>query len=68
MTALAIVDIVFAVPISSLAATSGVNAVVIGLALQSTLSDVFSGLAVGIERPYRAGDVLWIEGGIDGRV
>ena len=40
----------------------------IGLALQSTLSDVFSGIAIDIERPYRAGDVLWVEGGIEGRV
>ena len=67
-TALAIVDVVFAVPVGGLIATSGVIAVVIGLALQSTLSDVFSGIAIDIERPYRAGDVLWVEGGIEGRV
>ncbi len=59
---------VFAVPVGGLIATSGVIAVVIGLALQSTLSDVFSGIAIDIERPYRAGDVLSVEGGVEGRV
>ena len=67
-TALAVVDVVFAVPVGGLIATSGVIAVVIGLALQSTLSDVFSGIAIDIERPYRAGDVLSVEGGVEGRV
>ena len=67
-TVLAIVDIVFAVPVGGLIATSGIIAVVIGLALQSTLSDVFSGIAIDIERPYRAGDHVSLEGGIEGRV
>lgn len=65
---LAIVTLVFAVPIGGLLATSGVVAIVLGLALQSTLSDVFSGLAVGLEKPYRAGDLLWVEGDIEGQV
>lgn len=67
-TTLAIVNFVFAVPIGGLVATSGIIAIVLGLALQSTLSDVFSGIAVGVERPYRAGDLIWVEGGIEGRV
>ena len=67
-TALAIVDFVFAVPIGGLLATSGIIAIVLGLALQSTLADVFSGIAVGVERPYRAGDLIWVEGGIEGNV
>jgi CRP-like cAMP-binding protein len=45
-----------------------VIAIVLGLALQSTLSDVFSGIAVGLERPYKPGDLLWVEGGIEGHV
>jgi small-conductance mechanosensitive channel/CRP-like cAMP-binding protein len=68
VTFLAIINFVFAVPIAGLLATSGVIAIVLGLALQSSLADVFSGIAVGIERPYAAGDFLWIEGGIEGRV
>ena len=67
-TGLAIVNFAFAVPIRGLLATSGVIAIVLGLALQSTLSDVFSGIAVGLERPYKAGDLIWVEGGIEGHV
>jgi small-conductance mechanosensitive channel/CRP-like cAMP-binding protein len=65
---LAIVNDVFAVSVAGLLATSGVIAIVLGLALQSTLADVFSGIAVGIERPYKAGDLIWVEGNIEGHV
>ncbi len=68
LTALAIINFCFGVPIGGLLATSGVIAIVLGLALQSTLSDVFSGVAVGLERPYKVGDLVWVEGGIEGRV
>lgn len=67
-TALVVVNFVFGVPIGGLLATSGVLAIILGLALQSTLSDVFSGIAVGIEKPYRTGDLLWVEGGVEGHV
>ncbi|WP_419727932.1 mechanosensitive ion channel family protein [Lichenicola sp.] len=67
-TLLAVVNFAFEVPIRGLLATSGVIAIVLGLALQSTLSDVFSGIAVGLERPYKPGDLLWVEGGIEGHV
>jgi small-conductance mechanosensitive channel/CRP-like cAMP-binding protein len=67
-TVLAIVNFAFSVPIRGLLATSGVIAIVLGLALQSTLSDVFSGIAVGLEGPYKAGDLIWVEGGIEGYV
>ena len=62
-TALAIINFSFDVPIKGVLATSGVIAIVCSaLALQSTLSDVFSGIAVGLERPYKPGDLLWVEG------
>jgi small-conductance mechanosensitive channel len=67
-TVLAIINFSFEVPIRGLLATSGVIAIVLGLALQSTLSDVFSGIAVGLERPYKPGDLIWVEGNIEGRV
>lgn len=67
-TGLAVVAVAFSVPVGGLLATSGVIAIVLGLALQSTLSDVFSGIAVGLEKPYQAGDLIWVEGGIEGRV
>jgi small-conductance mechanosensitive channel/CRP-like cAMP-binding protein len=67
-TCLAIINFAFQVPIGALLATSGVIAIVLGLALQNTLSDVFSGIAVGIERPYAPGDSIWVEGGVEGQV
>jgi small-conductance mechanosensitive channel/CRP-like cAMP-binding protein len=68
VTLLAIVNFVFQVPIGGLLATSGVIAIVLGLALQNSLADVFSGIAMRIERPYSVGDLLWVEGGIEGNV
>ena len=67
-TALAVINFAFGVPIGGLVATSGVIAIVLGLALQSTLSDVFSGIAVGLEHAYKPGDLLWVEGGVEGQV
>ena len=63
-----IVSMVFALPIGGLVATSGVIAIVLGLALQNTLADVFAGIAVGIERPYGIGDLVWLDGPIEGEV
>jgi small-conductance mechanosensitive channel len=67
-TTLAVVNYVFQIAIVGLVATSGDVAIILGLALQSTLSDVFSGIAVGLERAYKPGDLIWVEGGIEGRV
>ena len=47
--------------------TSAVGAVVVGFALQDTLGNAFSGLAIQTEKPYRAGQ--WIKvGDHEGRV
>src|SRR5215469_13014465 len=64
----AIVAYVFDLKVQGLLATSGVVAIILGLALQSTLSDVFSGVVLSFSRPYRPGDWISIEGGTDGRV
>lgn len=42
---------VLSLPIGGLLATSGVLAIVLGLALQNTLADVFAGISFGIESP-----------------
>lgn len=63
-----IVSFVFSMPIGTLAATSGVFVIVLGLALQSTLSDVFSGIALNIGRPYTVGDWIVLDESIEGRV
>ena len=64
----AIIAYVFDLPIQGLLATSGAVAIVLGLALQSTLGDVFSGIVLSFSRPYRPGDWINLEGGTDGRV
>jgi small-conductance mechanosensitive channel/CRP-like cAMP-binding protein len=67
-TLLAVIRFAFGLPVGGLLATSGIIAIVLGLALQSTLGDVFSGIAVGLERPYAPGDVISVEGGVEGTV
>ncbi|HTV32419.1 MAG TPA: mechanosensitive ion channel domain-containing protein, partial [Methylocella sp.] len=64
----AIIAYVFDLPIQGLLVTSGVIAIVLGLALQSTLNDVFSGLVLSLSRPYRSGDWINIEGSTEGHV
>jgi small-conductance mechanosensitive channel/CRP-like cAMP-binding protein len=64
----AIVAYVFDLPLKGLLATSGVLAIVIGLALQSSLGDVFSGIVLNIERPYRVGDWIILDDTVQGRV
>ncbi len=65
---LGVVAYVFDMPISGLLAASGVVAIVIGLALQSTLGDVFSGIVLNLAKPYRPGDWVILDGGLEGRV
>lgn len=45
--------------VTNLLATSGMLAMIIGLAVQSNLSNIFSGIALNIERPFRPGD--WVK-------
>jgi small-conductance mechanosensitive channel/CRP-like cAMP-binding protein len=67
-TVVIVLKSVLALPVAGLFATSGVVAIVIGLALQSTLADVFSGIAVGIEAPFQLGDRISLGANIEGRV
>jgi small-conductance mechanosensitive channel len=66
--ALSVLAFVFGVPIGTLVATSGVIAIILGLALQNTLSDVFSGIALSLGRPYVLGDWIMLSDGTEGRV
>jgi small-conductance mechanosensitive channel/CRP-like cAMP-binding protein len=54
-------------PIGGLLATSGAVAIVIGLAVQSTLADVFSGVVLSATEPFSIGDSVSI-GEIQGEV
>ena len=68
VAAFAVIAYVFGLPVQGLLATSGAIAIVLGLALQSTLNIVFSGLVLSLSRPYRPGDWINIEGGTEGQV
>jgi small-conductance mechanosensitive channel len=48
--------------------STGVAAAVLGLALQKTLGDLFSGIALSMERPFRIGDWLELSDGTVGQV
>jgi small-conductance mechanosensitive channel len=65
---LAIIAYVFDLPVQGLLATSGAIAIILGLALQSSLGDVFSGLVLSFSRPYRPNDWIRLEGGTEGQV
>lgn len=66
--ALSILGFVFKAPIGTLVATSGVVAIIFGLALQNTLGDVFSGIALTLGRPFAIGDWILLGDGTEGRV
>jgi len=66
--ALSVVAYCFEAPVGTLIATSGVFAIILGLALQSTLADVFSGIALNLSRVYDVGDWIVLSDGTEGRV
>jgi len=57
-TAYIIAAVVFDIPVTGALVSSGIILGVIGLSLQGTISDVFSGVFISLERPFRIGD--WI--------
>ncbi len=63
-----IVSAAFDQSFTGVLAASGVLAVVIGFAMQSTLADLFSGIALNIERPYRVDDWIQIDGNLVAKV
>ncbi|AIF48121.1 mechanosensitive ion channel family protein [Dyella japonica] len=65
--AVAAVAYVLELPLGGLLATSGALAIILGLAVQSTLSDVFSGLVLSATQPFQLGDTVAI-GDIQGKV
>lgn len=64
----AIIANVFELPVKGLLATSGALAIILGLALQSSLGDVFSGIVLDLERPYHVGDWVIVDDGVRGSV
>jgi small-conductance mechanosensitive channel len=66
--ALSVMGFVFGLPIATLVTTSGVVALILGLALQNTLGDVFSGIALTLGKAYAIGDWVQLSDGTAGRV
>jgi len=59
MAVVGIIAFVYEQQLTSILATSGVIAMIIGLAIQINISNIFSGIAINIERPFRIGD--WVQ-------
>lgn len=55
-----IIAVVFNQTLTSLLATSSVLALVVGVAIQSNIANVFSGIILNIERPFKVGDYIKI--------
>ncbi len=49
---------VFDQPITSLLATTGATAMIIGLAIKANIDNIFSGIVLNIERPFNIGDSI----------
>ncbi|MBF0450698.1 MAG: ABC transporter substrate-binding protein [Candidatus Magnetomorum sp.] len=60
-----IVAYVFDQKLTSLLATSGMVAMIIGLAIQVNIANIFSGIAINLEHPFRIND--WVKIGEDFR-
>lgn len=64
-----IVSVVFHKPVGGIWTAMGAFSVVVGLALRSVILDLFVGLAINLERPFKLGDfVLLHQGNLMGRV
>ena len=59
---------VFNIPVSGVMTTSGVFIAIVGFALRNMISDLFTGIALGIERPFGYGDWIQLNDGTVGRV
>lgn len=57
--AASILHTVFLIEVTSILATSAVASIVLGLALQDTLGQLFAGISLQLDKPFRMGD--WIE-------
>lgn len=58
---LVILQFVYGQSVTALATLSGAAALVLGMSAQSTLGEMFAGLAISISRPFKVGD--WVQVG-----
>ncbi len=57
-----VVAFVYDYTLTGLLATSGVLAMIIGLAVQLNITNLFAGVALNLERPFRVGDWIMVHG------
>ncbi|HVB37699.1 MAG TPA: mechanosensitive ion channel family protein, partial [Vicinamibacterales bacterium] len=67
VASLVVLQYVYGVKVPGLLAGSGLVAIILGLALQSLLSNLLAGIALHFERPFTTGDWLLVDG-MHGRV
>ncbi|XOV89753.1 MAG: cyclic nucleotide-binding domain-containing protein [Pseudomonadota bacterium] len=59
---------VLEVPVAGVLTTSGLFIAIIGFALRNMISDLFTGIALGLERPFAMGDWIQVADGTVGQV
>jgi small-conductance mechanosensitive channel len=59
---LAITLALFDVPIGQLLLGGVLTSVIIGIAAQQSLSNIFAGMVLLLARPFRVGDLIWLRG------
>ncbi|MBW2666074.1 MAG: ABC transporter substrate-binding protein [Deltaproteobacteria bacterium] len=57
-----IIAFVYDYRLTGLLATSGVLAMILGLAVQINITNIFAGVAINLERPFRVGDWIMVHG------
>ncbi len=57
---LGIISLVFSQSITGLLAASGALGLVVGLAIKNVISDVFDGVSINIDRPFKIGDYVFL--------
>ncbi len=67
-SACGIVAFVFDQALTSILASTGLLAMIVGLAIQSNISNIFSGIVINMERPFNVGDWVQIGDLDEGRV
>lgn len=63
-----IIAFVFGQTLTSLLATGGLMTMIVGLAVQSNIANIFSGIVINMERPFNVGDWVQIGDVDEGRV
>jgi small-conductance mechanosensitive channel/CRP-like cAMP-binding protein len=63
IAATGVVGVVFGLPITGFFATSSVVGLVVGFALRNIINDIFTGVALNIDRGFRIGDWVTVHSG-----